>query len=213
MNYYTPQEICSVQYKDLDHAVRAYLKIFNSEVTGRSDPESDSKQDTSWTALQKRWRQRFHQHKVKKIVYAGKSDIKSAFRILGLSPDSWPWLLMRIQNPVTLEWVYFVDKCLPFGASISCALFQSFSDALCHIFEHRTLSQGCNLTTNYLDDFLFIALMLLKCNALIKTFLSLCEELGVPISLEKTEWAAEVVIFLGILLDGRNLKLGIPLEK
>ena len=55
--------------------------------------------------------------------------------------------------------------------------------------------------------------MLLKCNALIKTFLSLCEELGVPISLEKTEWAAEVVIFLGILLDGRNLKLGIPLEK
>ena len=38
-------------------------------------------------------------------------------------------------------------------------------------------------------------------------------ELGVPISMDKTEWAEEIIIFLGILLDGRNFCLGIPVEK
>ena len=34
-----------------------------------------------------------------------------------------------------------------------------------------------------------------------------------PISLEKTEWAAPTLIFLGNLLDGTNLMISIPLEK
>ena len=32
-------------------------------------------------------------------------------------------------------------------------------------------------------------------------------------SLEKTEWASELTIFLGILLDGRNMVRSIPEEK
>ena len=32
-------------------------------------------------------------------------------------------------------------------------------------------------------------------------------------ALEKTEWAAETMVFLGILLDGRNFILSLPLEK
>ena len=118
---------------------------------------------------------------------------------------------MRIQNPRAGDWVYFVDKCLPFGVSISCALFQRFSDALCHIFEHQTLTHG--LVTNYLDDFLLLALTILACNKLITHFLSLCEELGIPVSLDKMEWGSELIIFLGILLDGRNFCLGIPVDK
>ena len=34
-----------------------------------------------------------------------------------------------------------------------------------------------------------------------------------PISNEKTEWATIQIVFLGILLDGRNLTLAIPREK
>ena len=102
-----------------------------------------------------------------------------------------------------------MDKCLPFGASISCALFQEFSDASCHIVVTKTNSR--ELIMNYLDDYLFLALTIMRCKYLIKVFLKICQQVGMPIAAEKTEWATELIIFLGILLDGRNLRLAIPL--
>ena len=84
---------------------------------------------------------------------------------------------MSAQDPQTGVWKFFVDKCLPFGASISCALFQEFSDALCHLVEFKTKCP--KRVTNYLDDFLFGALTLMKCNWMIRQYLDLCEELGV----------------------------------
>ena len=71
------------------------------------------------------------------VIVAGKTDVKSAFRILGLNKMSWKWVVMKAQNPLTDEWVFFVDKCLPFSSSISCALFQRFSDALCFLIEFK----------------------------------------------------------------------------
>ena len=118
---------------------------------------------------------------------------------------------MKARDPVTQQWLFFVDKCLPFGASISCALFQKFSDALCHIVEKMVRVH--NRITNYLDDFLFIARTIALCNAMINRFLEICQEIGVPVAMEKTEWAVEFITFLGILLDGRNRILAIPLEK
>ena len=41
----------------------------------------------------------------------------------------------------------------------------------------------------------------------------MCRELGVPVSMEKTEWASELIVFLGILLDGRIKLLAIPEDK
>ena len=118
---------------------------------------------------------------------------------------------MKAQDPLTGQWKYFVDKCLPFGASISCALFQRFSNALHHLIEYKL--QVKKRVTNYLDDFLFIARAMGLCNKMISQFLLLCEDIGVPISMEKTEWASELLIFFGILLDGKNLILAIPEEK
>ena len=67
--------------------------------------------------------------------------------------------------------------------------------------------------SNYLDDFLFLASLLATCNDLMENFLELCHEVGFPISLDKTHWAALRIVFLGILLDGKFLTLSIPLEK
>ena len=39
------------------------------------------------------------------------------------------------------------------------------------------------------------------------------QKIGIPIALDKTEWAAEVIIFLGVLLNGRSFEICIPLEK
>ena len=56
---------------------------------------------------------------------------------------------------------------------------------------------------NYLDDFLFLALTKIVCDWLMSEFLDLCKDIGIPVALEKTEWGTMVIVFLGILLDGR----------
>ena len=67
--------------------------------------------------------------------------------------------------------------------------------------------------TNYLDDFLFIVITLLLCNGMVHEFLFICERVGCPISVEKTEWASQLLIFLGILLKGQLKMLMIPDDK
>ena len=66
---------------------------------------------------------------------------------------------------------------------------------------------------NYLDDFLFIAVSANRCNKLVKMFLELCEELGVPVAEDKTEWGTIRIVFLGILLDGEKFLLTVPEDK
>ena len=120
---------------------------------------------------------------------------------------------MKAEDPFTGKVVYFVDKCLPFGASISCSHFQRFSNALKHIFEFQVGMES--VATNYLNDFLFVSPSREGCNKLVRTFLSICRKLGVPVAKEKTEWLSksQKITFLGILLDGRRFKLTIPEEK
>ena len=132
------KETCSVKYKDIDYAIQAYLHVCDQADRGNPRGNENSKH-----FLGNKWRNKFEYHKSKnRTVYAGKSDLKSAFRMIRLSSDSWPWLVMKAKDPITNEWKFFVDKCLPFGASISCALFQRFSNALCYLFEHKTNTQG-----------------------------------------------------------------------
>ena len=205
LNANMPKHLCTMHYRDLDYAIQAYLRVCKADSQDENQFTHDRPQ------LASKWQSKFDKHKHKKTVFAGKTDIKSAFRILGLSANCWKWLVMKARDPTTGQWKYFIDKCLPFGASISCALFQKFSDALCYLFEYRVNTHG--VTTNYLDDFLFLALTICHCNELIMEFLQLCKELNVPISDKKTEWANELIVFLGILLNGRDFSLGGPLEK
>ena len=74
---------------------------------------------------------------------------------------------MKAESPIDGQMYFFVDKCLPFGSSISCAHFQHFSDAVAHIVRHKT---GKDLI-NYLDDYLFIALLKAICEGQLQTFL------------------------------------------
>ena len=68
----------------------------------------------------------------------GKSDMKSAFRNLGILGKHWRYLIMKAKSPLDGKCYFFVDKCLPFGASISCAHFQKFSDAVAHLVQWKT---------------------------------------------------------------------------
>ena len=143
------------------------------------------------------------------VLFFGKTDLVSTFRILPIKPGQRNLLLMRAKHPVTQVMYYFIDKCLPFGSSISCAHFQCFSDALAEI-----LVAKMNVSViNYLDNFLFISESRLVCDHLITQFILLCNHLGCLVLEEKTEKANSQMIFLGILLDGKRLCLSITDEK
>ena len=144
-------------------------------------------------------------------VFYSKTDVTSAFRLVPLRASCWWLLILKAEHPVTKEVWYFVDKCLPFGSSSNCAIFQEFSDALKHIVEMK--SGRFLAIVNYLDDFLFIAFTVRLCNGLMKIFLDVCAVVGVPSSAEKTVWATRIIVFLGILLDGEMFTLSIPEEK
>ena len=89
-----------------------------------------------------------------------RSDMKAAFRNLGIKRCHWPLLLMKCKSPIDGNTYYFVDKCLPFGSSISCRHFQDFSDSVAHIVRFFTGKKPIN----YLDDYLFAALVRAICN-------------------------------------------------
>ena len=80
-------------------------------------------------------------------VWLAKADIKSAFRLLPVSPLDYELL------GFTFDGMFYFDKCMPMGCSISCSLFEKFSSFL----EYKVKQLGCtSLVTHYLDDYLFI---------------------------------------------------------
>ena len=178
VNYWTPEELCSVKYNDLDQTVMNALH-FISQGASR--------------------------------IYLAKTNLMAAFRGLPILPGDWNLLVMKAENRVSGKIVYFVDKCLPFGSSISCAHFQRFSNSLKHIVSVKTATLFA--LTNYLDDFLLMAFTINECNELVTVFLDVCKTINFPVALEKMFWACLRLVFLGVLLDGSLFRLCVPEEK
>ena len=103
---------------------------------------------------------------------------------------------MKAEHPVTKKIWYFVNKCLPFGVSISCAIFQEVSDAIKCIVQYKAKVKS--VIVNYLDDYLFVAYTIRNCSRLMTVFLAVCSDVGVLISAEKTVWATRIIVFLGM---------------
>ena len=87
------------------------------------------------------------------FCFVAKSDMRSAFRNLGILGEHQCYLVMKAKSPFDGLTYYFVDKCLPFGSSISCAIFQSFSDCVAHIVQYKNTTCQGKKVINYLDDF------------------------------------------------------------
>ena len=142
--------------------------------------------------------------------FIGKSDYKSAFRNLGIRNLDWPVLLIMTKSPIDHKVYFFVEKCLPFGASISCSHFQRFSDVVAHILKSRVPDWW---KINYLDDYLFVSFLRESCNEQIRIFLNICKEINFPVSMEKTYSVTNVLIFLGFLLNTISQMVSIPVDK
>ena len=144
-----------------------------------------------------------------KGCHIGKSDMTSAFRHFAISKKFWKFLIMKAQNPLDGKWYYFVDKCMPFGASISCSHFQRFSNAIAHIVRHFTKKDN----VNYLDDYFFADLFKVACNSQIAKFIEICDMIQFPVSMDKTFWGTTKLSFLGLLIDTIAQIICVPYEK
>ena len=51
------------------------------------------------------------------------------------------------------------------------------------------------------------------CNELVKQFLQICQEINFPVSLDKTKWATQIIVFLGLLLNMKLQIVCIPFNK
>ncbi|XP_072254328.1 uncharacterized protein, partial [Pyxicephalus adspersus] len=134
-----------------------------------------------------------------------KADIEAAFRLLPVHP-----LCMRLLG---CKWDggYYVDRCLPMGCSVSCALFEKFSTFLEWVV--RTVAE-VDSVIHYLDDFLLIGPAESGvCRVLLATLQHVAETFGVPLAGEKTEGPTTVLTFLGIELDTVVMECRLPLAK
>ncbi len=136
--------------------------------------------------------------------WVAKSDIKSAFRLLPVAPSDYELLGFVFQGE------FYYDKCLPMGCSISCSLFEAFSTFL--EFQVKRVSQSVYVT-HYLDDFLFVGESQSDCAALLQTFRSVCDQLGVPIAEEKTMGPSQVITYLGLEIDTIQQLVRVPAVK
>lgn len=143
--------------------------------------------------------------KLGKGALIGKIDCKSAFRLL-------PCYLGDIDLlGFTLRGQYFVDKMVPMGLKIACKCWECFAKFLNWLISKRTGSWDID---HYLDDYFFAGEGHSdKCQELMREFLLMCQELGVPIAQEKTEGSSTSLVYLGYLLDTIEFQIRIPEEK
>ena len=136
--------------------------------------------------------------------FMAKADIKEAYRLIPLAPQCYNLLGFQ------LEGEFFYDRCLPMGASSSCAIFEKFSDSLVFILKDVYKVKH---VVKMLDDFLFIGETEYLCQYALDSFRHLCRLVGVPLAEDKTVEPSECLTFLGIQLDKRRNEASIPLSK
>ncbi|XP_060587839.1 uncharacterized protein LOC132743320 [Ruditapes philippinarum] len=142
-----------------------------------------------------------------------KSDVKSAFRLLPISPADFDLLGFKVMvgekgKPVTY---YFYDKMLPFGSSISCALWEKFASFLHWVVVAN--SHNSNIL-HYLDDFLFgESSNHIQPGHTLQSFENTCKKFGIPIALDKTCAPSTCLVYLGVEFDTVQMSMRLPNDK
>lgn len=122
--------------------------------------------------------------------YLSRTDCKSAFLMLPLAPDQFKWVILMCRHPVTKQKFYFCVKTVIFGSGTSCFLYMKLSNALAHIFR----AQSGGDINNFLDDFLTCKIDEGGCNLYLEIFMNICRQINLPLALEKTCFATQVIV-------------------
>ena len=133
-----------------------------------------------------------------------KIDIRDAYHIILVHPEDRPFLAWSWQDRV------YIDCQLPFGLASAPAIFSAVAEALEWILRRR----GARRVLHYLDDILLMgAPGSHECSHALATTFSTCEELRVPLAMDKVEGPATSLTFLGIRLCSSPLSVSLPGEK
>ena len=136
--------------------------------------------------------------------YMAKSDIKSAYRLIPVSPADYPKLGLKFDG------FYYFDKCLTQGCASSCKTSEMFSTALEWILKKK---YGVKYCLHVLDDFLFLGKSYEEYTKYLSAWESLCKVLSVPLAAGKTMGPLTNIIFLGIELCSENMLAKLPPDK
>ena len=146
----------------------------------------------------------FAMHTLGPGAQLAKIDIRDAYRIIPVHPEDRPFLALSWQDRV------YIDCQLPFGLASAPAIFSAVAEALEWILRRR----GVRGVLHYLDDFLLMgAPGSRECSHALAITFSTCEELGVPLAMDKVEGPVVSLTFLGIRLCSSPLSVSLPRQK
>ena len=125
-------------------------------------------------------------------MWAARIDIAHAFHNLPMHPEDAPLLGFTVGGK------YYVNSSLPFGAASSCAIFEKVVHALEWIVQHKVLDEWLS---HYLDDFPLLSPTKPSLEKFMAVFIETCNKIGLPVVEDKTLGPAQVIAYLGLLLD------------
>ena len=133
-----------------------------------------------------------------------KTDITDAFKTIPLAPKLWPYHGIKWNGEI-----FFFNR-LVFGGRSSPAIFDNLSKAVCWIAEHN---YGIKNILHLLDDFLVIVPYEENAQDIMDRLLGIFANLGIPLSVKKTEGPCSELEYLGIFLDTVKMEARLPVEK
>ena len=86
--------------------------------------------------------------------------------------------------------MYYIDKCMPMGWSISCSPFEV---------------HGLTNIDNYLDALFLAEMSDIECSNNMSKFKAICKRLGVPIADEKTECPVTSMNYFGLTINNESI--------
>jgi hypothetical protein len=134
-----------------------------------------------------------------------KADVESAFRIIPLHSSSFNLL------GFCWEGKYYFDMCLPMGLSISCNIFEQFSNAIQWILCTK-LNVKC--MSHILDDYIFMGdAHSDACEHGLRQFFMLAQQVNIPIKHSKTCYPTTVAQLHGVEVDTVKMEARLPQDK
>ena len=131
-----------------------------------------------------------------------KADIQKAFRLIPIRPQDYPLL------GFTWKGLFYYDRMLLMGPTVSCQLFERFSRALQWILEaHFRVTK----VTHLLDDFIFVGpANEVTCLDSLLAFETLSQDIGIPLNQDKRCLPHTCQLVYGIEIDTVTMHLRLP---
>ena len=135
--------------------------------------------------------------------FMAKGDVKSAFKLAPMRYKDLECL------GIFFEKQFYIDLTMPFGSSISCAIFEDISSLIHWIFEQQTKKQFLH----YLDDYFMCDRTKNGCWLAYNGMQQVAANIGLPLSPDKLVPPTQCISFLGMGIDSIRMLIVVPQDK